>query len=80
MNEARAKHIFHQLALGLRDMHEQNLVHRDLKLLNIFMCDSTEMPRVKIGDLGLTVSLEPGDTIIKRAGTAAFMAPEVLLE
>ena len=68
------------MALGLRDMHEQNLVHRDLKLLNIFMCDSSEMPRVKIGDLGLAVSLGPGESIIKRAGTVAFMAPEVIKE
>ena len=66
--------------MGLRDMHEQNLVHRDLKLLNIFMCDSSEMPRVKLGDLGLAVCLKPGESIIKRAGTVAFMAPEVLAE
>lgn len=61
-------------------MHVQNLVHRDLKLLNIFMCDSSEMPRVKVGDLGLAVCLKPGESIIKRAGTVAFMAPEVLSE
>ena len=61
-------------------MHVQNLVHRDLKLLNIFMCDSSEMPRVKVGDLGLAVCLKPGESIIKRAGTVAFMAPEVLAE
>eukprot|EP00806_Schmidingerella_arcuata_P000006 Macronucleus_1002.p1 GENE.Macronucleus_1002~~Macronucleus_1002.p1 ORF type:complete len:302 (+),score=87.86 Macronucleus_1002:1-906(+) len=80
MSEARAKHIFRQLALGLNDMHEQGLMHRDLKLLNIFMCDDTDMPRVKIGDLGLTVRLQPGEGLIKRAGTVAFMAPEVVLE
>ena len=61
-------------------MHNANLVHRDLKLLNIFMCDSSEMPRVKLGDLGLAVRLSPGESIIKRAGTVAFMAPEVLAE
>ena len=80
MNEERALHICLQLAQGLRDMHEVNLVHRDLKLLNVFMCDSSEMPRVKLGDLGLAVRLSPGESIIKRAGTVAFMAPEVLAE
>lgn len=57
MNEERARHIFVQLAQGLLDMHNVGLVHRDLKLLNIFMCDATEKPRVKIGDLGLAVRL-----------------------
>lgn len=53
MSEKRAHHIFVQMAKGVRDIHQAGLIHRDLKLLNIFMCDRTEMPRVKIGDLGL---------------------------
>ena len=72
-----AKHIFNQVALGLRDMHEINLIHRDLKPLNIFVCDDSEMPRVKIGDLELAVQIEPGDKIIQKVGTKGFMAPEV---
>lgn len=80
MSVERARHIFIQLAKGVRDMHKANLVHRDLKLLNIFMCDSTEMPRVKIGDLGLAAYLEPGSIYVKRAGTTAFMAPEVMVD
>ena len=74
----QVKHIFNQLALGLKDMHDFSLVHRDLKLLNVFLCDSSDMPRVKIGDLGLTVQLAPGETIVKKAGTIGFMAPEVV--
>lgn len=61
-------------------MHDLRLVHRDLKLLNIFMCDATDKPRVKIGDLGLSARLMDGETIVKRAGTVAFMAPEVISE
>ena len=62
MNEEQARHIFVQIAQGIRDMHKLNLVHRDLKLLNIFVCDATAKPRVKIGDLGLTALLQPGET------------------
>ena len=80
MDEVSACHIFAQLAQGLRDMHNARLAHRDLKLLNIFMCDASDRPRVKIGDLGLSARLSEGETITKRAGTVAFMAPEVLLE
>ena len=61
-------------------MHQQRLIHRDLKIMNIFMSDNSEMPRLKIGDLGLSVHLPPNNKIIKRAGTLAFMAPEVILE
>ena len=63
MDENRARHIFIQLAFGLRDMHAAKLVHRDLKLLNIFMYDSTDKPKVKIGDLGLTALLRDGEMI-----------------
>ena len=79
MSEKTAKHIFTQLAHGLRDMHKVGLVHRDLKLMNIFMTDSSPMPRVKIGDLGLACKLAQGEVIVKKAGTFAFMAPEVIL-
>ena len=61
-------------------MHDLGLMHRDLKLLNIFLTDDSEMPRVKIGDLGLAVQLAPGEKITKKAGTIGFMAPEVVLE
>ena len=79
MDEKRAKHIFAQLAQGLFDMHQVGLVHRDLKLLNIFLCDSTAYPRVQIGDLGLACKLRENQFIVKKAGTFAFMAPEVML-
>lgn len=79
MTEKTAKHIFVQLAQGLRDIHRVGLVHRDLKLMNIFMNDLTSMPRVKIGDLGLACKLAEGEVIVKKAGTFAFMAPEVVL-
>ena len=68
------------MALGLKDMHALQLVHRDLKLLNIFVCDDSDLPRVKIGDLGLAARLAPGEKINKKAGTKGFMAPEVVLE
>ena len=80
MPEERALHIFKQIMYGLRDMHAVGLVHRDLKFLNIFMCDTSDAPRVKIGDLGLAVYLPPGANLIKRAGTTAFMAPEVVTD
>ena len=61
-------------------MHQVGLVHRDIKLLNIFVYDRKDKPKIKIGDLGLAILLQTGEKIVKRAGTIAFMAPEIIKE
>lgn len=65
ISETTARHIFLQLAQGLRDMHRIGLVHRDIKLLNVFMTHLSTLPRVKIGDLGLSVKLEAGEYVTR---------------
>jgi len=45
-----------QLADGLRYIHANQIVHRDLKLGNIFLSESMA---VKIGDFGLATHLGP---------------------
>ena len=59
-------------------MHSRGFVHRDLKHLNIFLSDTKDLPKVKIGDFGLTCRLGEDEMIVKRAGTIAFMAPEIV--
>ena len=59
-------------------MHRLEFVHRDLKLLNIFLSSNSRYPRVKIGDFGLASKLRTGETFTKRCGTVAFMSPEML--
>lgn len=79
--EERAKNIFVQVAKGVRDIHEQNIVHRDLKHLNLFLNDTkTAFPKVSIGDFGLACKLKKGETMTRRTGTCAFMAPELVKE
>ena len=76
--ESQSHTIFKQLAVGIRDIHEAGIVHRDLKHLNIFLSDFSEAPRVKIGDFGLACRLREDECIKKMAGTIGFMAPEVI--
>ena len=59
-------------------MHRQLIVHRDLKLENIFMSDFTSDAKVQIGDFGSAIKLtSPQQKVKFRIGTAGFIAPEV---
>ncbi|POM81862.1 Protein Kinase [Phytophthora palmivora] len=66
--------MFHQLCLGLKEIHRHGIVHRDLKPGNVLlMSDGT----TKIADFGVSTYLESDLLTHHAAGTLAFMAPEV---
>jgi polo-like kinase 1 len=57
--EAEARLILVQLIAACQYMHQTNVIHRDLKLGNLFL--DAEM-NVKVGDFGLAALIEkPGD-------------------
>ena len=57
-------------------MHCHRVIHRDLKLGNLFLNDKME---VKIGDFGLATKLEfDGERKRTICGTPNYIAPEVL--
>ena len=80
LEEAHAFYIFSQIARGVHDIHHFNIVHRDLKHLNIFLSDTSSTPKVRIGDFGMAAHLNDDECIKKVAGTIGFMAPEVVLD
>jgi serine/threonine protein kinase len=49
--EGPAKHIFLQIMQGIAYMHQQGIVHRDIKLDNILLDGHGN---VKIGDFGVS--------------------------
>lgn len=61
------------LLISLSYLHKLDLIHRDIKLENIFV-DANN--RVKFGDLGLTMSTRE-ERGISPVGTVEYMAPEV---
>ena len=68
-----------QLLEAVAVLHENGVVHRDIKGANIFLTD--EMQNLKLGDFGCAVKIKAHTTMPGElqgfVGTQAFMAPEV---
>lgn len=65
-----------QIATAMKYLHSHRVIHRDLKLGNLFLNDKME---VKIGDFGLATKLEfDGERKRTICGTPNYIAPEVL--
>ena len=75
--------VFGQLLHGLVYLHNRKplpVIHRDLKLDNVFCFMDNGKLIVKIGDVGLARFADPTGTLNKDYGGAAFyLAPEILL-
>ena len=56
-------------------MHEKNIIHRDLKLGNILLCDNV----VKICDFGLAIKLSDSEQERNTlCGTPNYISPEII--
>jgi len=57
-------------------LHDHRVIHRDLKLGNLFLSDKME---IKLGDFGLATKLEfDGERKRTICGTPNYIAPEIL--
>jgi len=55
ITEPECRYFVHQVALGCAYVHRAHVIHRDLKLGNLFLNDAME---IKIGDFGLATRLD----------------------
>jgi len=69
----------HQIASGLKYLHQYGILHRDLKPENIMLSDKSDNYVVKIMDFGLSKILGPQEKVADGFGTLSFVAPEVLI-
>ncbi|KAF4043843.1 Protein tyrosine kinase [Phytophthora infestans] len=68
-------HMMLDIARGLQFLHSFEIIHRDLKSLNLLM---TAEGRVKLADFGISRSNDQSELMTGCCGTFQWMAPEVL--
>ena len=55
VTEPEARYFVHQIVSAVEHLHKHKIIHRDLKLGNLFLNDDME---IKIGDFGLATRID----------------------
>ena len=66
--------LFIQIVIGLTELHNMKILHRDLKTSNIFLTNNYD---IKIGDLGVAKKLSNNDFTKTLIGTPYYLSPEI---
>ncbi|KAG8956486.1 hypothetical protein FRC03_010787 [Tulasnella sp. 419] len=76
LNESLVASSVTKILEGLRYLHEQHVVHRDLKAANIL---NTKNGNIKLSDFGVSLNINTVGTMQDNvAGTPNWMAPEII--
>ena len=76
ITEPETRYFMRQIVLACQYLHDNKIIHRDLKLGNLFLSEKMEL---KLGDFGLATKLEfDGERKRTICGTPNYIAPEIL--
>lgn len=76
ITDFECRYYIFQILDGLKYLHDRKIIHRDLKLGNLFLNDDL---MVKIGDFGLATTISyDGERKKTICGTPNYIAPEIL--
>uniref|UniRef100_A0A1I8JHZ4 Protein kinase domain-containing protein n=1 Tax=Macrostomum lignano TaxID=282301 RepID=A0A1I8JHZ4_9PLAT len=74
VSEDQVRYFMRQIVTGLRYLHQNRIIHRDLTLANLLL---TKDNKVKISDFGLATEIADGRTNKTMCGTPNYISPEV---
>ena len=76
MSEEEILDYFVQMCMALQHIHSKQILHRDLKPQNLFLCKNKKV--VKVGDFGISTILRSSSAVAKtQCGTPYYFSPEL---
>ncbi|XP_035512061.1 serine/threonine-protein kinase 17A-like, partial [Morone saxatilis] len=77
-SEEDVKRLMRQILEGVSFLHQNNVVHLDLKPQNILLTSSSPLGDIKIVDFGLSRMVSSHQELREIMGTPEYVAPEIL--